>query len=302
MKKSIRNFFAYFVAKSLILSGKVNKAKKAALNGDHILSIYFHNPSKDEFEFVINWLKRNGFNFLSLDDYYKILNEEIKFPKGSVMITVDDGWASNVENMAAVADQHKVPISIFLATEAVEQGSFWFSIVKKASKSNLNYPSSEELKLLPNEKRLEIVNKIRKKILSKREAMTIDEVKRIIKSDYVTVGAHSHSHPILIRCTDKELEEEIKISKQKVELWTDSEIKCFAYPNGDFGSREIDMLKRHNFELGFATTPIPITRNLLKEKYAIPRIGFLEGGSKAENICRITGVWHSNTKTVFKKN
>ncbi len=74
MNLSIRNFVAYIVAQSFIFMGLVNRAKKKALNGDHILSIYFHHPTKGEFEFVIQWLTKNGFSFINIDDLKNIIN------------------------------------------------------------------------------------------------------------------------------------------------------------------------------------------------------------------------------------
>ncbi|WP_200977106.1 polysaccharide deacetylase family protein [Echinicola sp. 20G] len=295
MKKKVRNFLAYCVAQTFILSGKVRKAKQSALTEEKILSIYFHKPSKEEFEFAIKWLKKNGFYFISVEDIKAIIKGAMPFPKGAALITVDDGWASNIENMAKVADREKVPIQIFLATEAIEQGNFWFSTAKKANKYKLNLPNKDELKLLPNVERLKFMASIQDKIKAPREAMTVQEIKNIL-SDFVSVGAHSHSHPILIRCSESELKFEITHSKEKVELWTEKPISTFAYPNGDYGSREIALLKKNNFELAFSTIPKVLTKDMLHDNYCLPRIGFLEGGSKAENICRMVGIWHSNTK------
>ena len=63
---NIRNLFCYLVAKSLFVSGSVKKAKERALNTKCILSVYFHKPSKQEFERCIKWFRKNKFKFISI--------------------------------------------------------------------------------------------------------------------------------------------------------------------------------------------------------------------------------------------
>ncbi|GGF44793.1 polysaccharide deacetylase family protein [Echinicola rosea] len=299
MNKKRRNIYAQKIAKAVINLGLLKLAKNKALNGDHILSIYFHKPTKEEFEEIIVWLKHNGFQFISMDMLKAIIYDKAPFPKGAVLITVDDGWASNVENMTKVAKYHQVPITIFLATEAIEEGYYWFSTAKKANKQRLGFPNSEEMKKLPNTQRASILQKLKQQTdLGDREAMTIDEIKSIGGNTYVTFGAHTHSHPILPNCTDEEVTNEIKISKEKVSLWSGMEVDTFAYPNGDFGERESKTLKEKGFKLAFSTKAVPLKKGNLKNPFALPRLGFLEGASKEENLCRIMGVWYS--KSTFK--
>ncbi|MEX2512315.1 MAG: polysaccharide deacetylase family protein [Cyclobacteriaceae bacterium] len=301
MKFNARNILAYFVAQFFIFMGLVNRAKKNALKGDHILSIYFHHPSKKEFEFTIQWLTKNGFTFISIADLKKVLNGSLPFPKGAVLITADDAWASNFANLAAVAIQKKVPLTIFVPSEAIEEGNYWFNYAKKAKRLGMNYPTSQELKKFPNQERNAILSEIKKKINLPREAMTISEIQSIAQSQWISLGGHSHSHPILPNCNNKELQLELSVNKEKLNKWINHQIDTFAYPNGDFGIREKNALKKEGFQLGFSNKPDYLTPSALKLIYEIPRIGFLEGASNAENICRLVGVWHKNVLRLFRK-
>lgn len=91
MKSKIRNTIADIIAKLLIATGFSESVKKIALRGDLIILIYFHSPRRFLFEFCVVWLKKNGFRFLSESDIVSIANEESPFPKGDVILTVDDG-------------------------------------------------------------------------------------------------------------------------------------------------------------------------------------------------------------------
>ena len=63
----------------------------------------------------------------------------------------------------------------------------------------------------------------------------------------VDFGSHSRFHPILTTCSDDECGDEIKESSREIEELTGRSCVHFAYPNGDYGEREIDMLKRAGY-------------------------------------------------------
>ncbi|WP_081155637.1 polysaccharide deacetylase family protein [Niastella vici] len=291
MKKSFRNLLGYLVATVFIMTGFVRHARKKAQNTNCILALYFHKPAKDEFEQCVRWLKSKGFKFLSLHDINKIKNEELPFPKGAVLLTVDDGWQSNVTNVVEVANTYEVPVTIFVATTPVEEGPYWWSYVQQAKECGLIQYSKKALKKMPEEKRQGILQEVKKKVEPGRDAMTVEQVRAISASPFITIGAHTQTHPILINCSERQVYDEMKKSRQKLEMWTGTEVASFAYPNGDYSNREIQILKALNYRLAFSSDPEYLTPELLKDNFTLPRFGFLEGASMAENICRITGVW-----------
>src|SRR5690606_28964845 len=144
---------------------------------------------------IIKWLIRKEFSFLDVATLKKIVDGKLPFPKGAVLITVDDGWQSNDANIVDIANKYKVPVTIFISTQAAEEGVFWWSFVKEAKKRGMGYPSSEALKKVSNQNRLDIVEKIKTKVRLPREAMTVSQIQRISKSEFITIGGHTHSHP-----------------------------------------------------------------------------------------------------------
>ena len=245
MKTLTRNFIGNFVAKTLIFSGITKNAIRKAQNGEYILSICFHAPSKELFESSVNWLTKNGFYFISVADLEATISGQFPFPKGAVLITIDDGWQSNLENIVPVAEKNKVPVTIFVSTEAVEKGNgYWWSYISEARKIGLAKDSIEFFKSLDNEDRIKIIEETKTKISINRQALTIEQIRDISRNKYVSLGSHSVSHPILPRCSNAESSYEIIHSKELIEEWVGKEIKHFAYPNGDFSNREISILRR----------------------------------------------------------
>lgn len=144
---------------------------------------------------------------------------------------------------------------------------------------------------MPEEKKQGILQEVKMKLSPGRDAMTVEQVRGVSSSPWITIGAHTQTHPILTNCSEGQVYNEIKKSRQKLELWTGTEVAWFAYPNGDYSNREIQILKALNYRLAFSSDPGYLTPELLKDNFNLPRFGFLEGASLAENICRITGVW-----------
>ncbi len=301
MKFSSRNLVSYLYGSLLIMFGFVRRARKKALRGDYILSVYFHKPSKNEFESMIQWLIKYGFKFISVSEFEEIIEGKSPFPKGAVMITVDDGWSSNNDNVIQVASKYNIPLTLFVSTEAIERGNFWWSYVKEATRTNMGFPNSQELKKVQNQKRIEIVNKIKKKIIIDREALTSAQLQDIAKSKLITIGAHTHSHPIMPNCESDFLKNDLKVSNEKLASWLQKEVKYFAYPNGSYTKRDVKIIKEFDYRLAFVNEPQYITPKNINNIHEIPRFGYLDGGSFTENICRITGVWFRNTKSIFKK-
>ncbi|MES2847983.1 MAG: polysaccharide deacetylase family protein [Bacteroidota bacterium] len=292
MASAFRYKIGKLMGRVLISTGVVKSACHKLQHGDYILSLCFHAPSKEFFEACIAWLSKNGFNFISVNYLEKIINNEVPFPKGAVIITLDDGWQSNLDNIVPVADKYKVPVEIFVSTEVVEKGNgYWWSYILEARKIGLSSEPIEFFKTIDNEDRIKILEETKAKIQLKREALTIEQVKEISTNNFVSIGSHSVSHPILPRCTNEESNYEIRRSKEVLEEWTNKEIKHFAFPNGDYSNREISFLKRFGYTLAFGTRQQFITKEKLSNRYGLPRLMMVEGASLQENICRMVGVW-----------
>lgn len=291
MNSKIRKISADIISRSFIAAGLAKQVKKKALQGDFILSLYFHKPDKSLFEFCIKWLRKNGFSFLSENDIVAIANKELPFPKGGVILTVDDGWQSNEENVIAVAEKHEVPVTIFVATDAIISGNYWWPYVAKAEELKMSFPTVEDLKKIPNKEREKILGHIKTKVTMERQALNVQQLKKSSSSKYIKISAHTVNHPILVNCEDDESFSEIEKSKMQIEKWLDIKVNSFAYPNGDYSNREIECLKELNFSSAYTTEPAYLTQERLQKIYQLPRFCVFEGISQAEAICRMTGVW-----------
>lgn len=295
MTYNARNIIALFLSVYFYISGRIRVVKKKAIKGDIIISVYFHNPSKRLFEFIVRWFVKNGFQIISPDQLHQILIGNKPYPSSAVILTVDDGWKENKHCIVKIAKKYKIPVTIFITTSPIETGeAFWWSYISAGKKNKLTNYTVNELKNVTNEKRIIEVNKIKNIIKLNKDALTIDEVIEISNDKLITIGSHTVSHPILTKCTDSVSKFEISESKEIISNWINKPVKYFAYPNGNYSDREINYLKQSKYELAFTTVPRYIERNGKTDQYSIPRFDVLENVSLIENLCRATGVWFRN--------
>jgi len=301
VKSIIRKIIEFFLPFYLINSGKINKVINKATEGKIILSVFFHNPSKELFESIVKWFLDHGFKFISADELYEIGIEKKTFPSKAVIFTVDDGWKENKENLVAIANKYNIPVSIFINTDPIENGKgYWVSYLKHSQQKLGTSHTVGSIKKLPDTQRKKIVSQLVSSIELPREAMTIEEL-RSIKNGNISLGAHTLSHPFLVNCTKEDSKNEISGSKEKLENWLGTKVDTFAYPFGSFGEREIEYVKSAGYKMAFSTVADYITQENIGALYKLPRFEVIEHASLKENICRMTGVW-DETINLMKKN
>ena len=301
--EEIKIFLKILSGLFLLFSGKVNIAKEEIFLKNYITSLFFHNPSQRFFKRCIQWLKKNGYFFISVDQLVQYVQNQQEFPKGAVWLSIDDGWKDNIYNIIPVINEYKIPITFFIATDPVEnQGIFWWTFFEKCKDQLPNYfeSNSLDLKNIKEKDRKKIIQDLKKRCKKKiiREVMEIEEVKSLAQNPLVTIGSHTVHHALTANCTDNELEFEIKESKEKLREWSNKEVKYFSYPNGRFDGRERKILKESGYKLAATDKKRFITKN--DDLYLIPRIGIKDEISSYEAICKIVGIWRTNISKIRK--
>jgi peptidoglycan/xylan/chitin deacetylase (PgdA/CDA1 family) len=265
---------------------------------NQVLSIYFHNPSFVLFKGIIQFLVRRGFHFISEDEYYAILSGEKELHKRTAFVSFDDGWKGNLK-LIPILEKYNIPATFFIPVRPIITGNFWWEFAPMVLNENSEFKSAEELKKMPNNKRMLLIRDVASRYELKRSCIDLSELKSLCKHPLISIGSHTYHHPITIKCTNEELEFEYRESKRTLEDWLSTEIKSFSFPNGDYNNRDLTLLEENNYKMAFTVSP-ELNSNTVSA-YQIPRVSINSKGGKFENIARMLRIWHRFVQPIQEK-
>lgn len=234
--------------------------------------IYFHEiQDKQWFYRIVESLVKNyhiiGLN--ELEEYYY----NNKSLKNSCHITIDDGDLTFYTNGYPIIKKFNIPVSMYVSPlMAKQRKNFWFQEIR-------GYNTEKLGEIITKEYDYKLDHKGVSEIKNFLKTLQVDDILRIIKiyqtetatpakmamnmneqqlievsnSGLVDIGAHTLNHPCLVNEKDEIAAFEISESIDKLSSLLNKEIKYFVYPNGDYGDREISILKSKGIKLAFTT-------------------------------------------------
>lgn len=225
-----------------------------------IKSIYYHNPTPQQFEKTVAWLQKKRYRFISIEELYCYVTKRRPICEKLVFLSLDDAWHSNLKLISTI-EKHNVPITIFAPVEPIISGNYWWEFVPKEERENF--------KLLSYDDFCQRLSALKEKYKLERSCMTAEELRDLARHPLVSIQAHTLTHPILTCLTDADLARELKEGKEQLERIIKQEVDYFSYPNGTYAKREVDMAK-DIYKMAFTTDLRYITP---KEKaWTLPRI------------------------------
>ncbi|MDO7253875.1 polysaccharide deacetylase family protein [Helicobacter cappadocius] len=227
-------------------------------------------------DFIIK-AKSQGYRFISVDSMYEgLMNNTLE--EKSLIVTIDDGYKDNLEFGYPIFKKHQIPFCIYVCTSFPENthNMWWFALEDYLLKNNRVNLLGEFLNISSKESKQEAFLKFREIIIANsnnyedatgimnqlgifydprdydRLALKYEEIRTLLKDELVTIGNHTHTHPIFSNLAQEEIIADIKKANSAFKTHLNHTPKHFAYP---FGSR-IEVKKEH-FELlkilGFKT-------------------------------------------------
>lgn len=229
----------------------------------------------------------NHYTLLPLSEVVDRLERRAPLPDSAACITFDDGYR-NVGTVAApILATHQAPATVFLSTELVgtDQPPWTqkvFHALVQTGRTTLKlmgmtWPlnSAEDrggayrslvnqLKAMPEAESRAVVHGLLADLdvgavppESPLATMGWDEVERLAAGGQIDFGSHTHTHPILSRCTPEKQGEELRLSR---DLLRERLGRCdlFAYPNGtraDFTPLTRQLLAELEYRCALTTEP-----------------------------------------------
>jgi peptidoglycan/xylan/chitin deacetylase (PgdA/CDA1 family) len=266
------------------------------INRTKVLVLAYHDiRDVASFERQLQLLNKY-YKAISIFDFAEWVAGKRALPPNSVLITFDDGDPSVKALGLPLLLKYKFPAVAFVVSENIKsKKKYWWKVIEATFlRSNRSLADARKevgrLKMMPNYERLKTLSELSASDPSfalQYDALTIEDL-RALESGAVVIGSHTATHPILNNCTDRELENEFRESKEFFDQAGIKTYRYFAYPNGDYDDRAVPILKKYGVELAF-TFDHRLTRKV-ENKFAVSRIRANAHDSLAEFRLRVCGI------------
>jgi glycosyltransferase involved in cell wall biosynthesis len=208
-------------------AASMHTSSKALIPGTPILMYHaFGKPGEQASRFVLpirrfiqqmNLLKWLGYRVLSLENFQQYFINGSLPPEGSVILTVDDGYADFYDLVYPTLRRHGFTATVFIVSEKAGTCNDWTSLHE----------------------------------LSGRPLLTWDEIREMGQYG-IQYGAHSRTHARLLALASDRMHGEIAGAKADLENVLDTPITAFAYPYGEYNIEAQDALLNAGFRAGFS--------------------------------------------------
>lgn len=216
------------------------------------------------------------YQVVTIDHVLQALRGTSPLPPRSVLVTFDDAYCDFAEHAWPTLKRLGLPAVMFVPTAFPGQPRrFWWDTVYEAlhkcqtdgelSELGIDVHAHEtrtqtyrrvagDLKMLPHHEVLARVAELSQKCgLSApvSPVMAWDELKQLADQG-LTLGAHTHTHPLLNRVSVDSAVEEAVVSLRELRLRVPGAPAILAYPGGAFSDEVVRQL-RDEFDLAFTT-------------------------------------------------
>jgi len=221
-------------------------------NGLRVLA-YHDLKDSSIFESHLKFLVNSSFNIIDINVLKNHLFKNEKLPPNSILITFDDGDVSVLDHGLPLLKKYNLPSVMFVITSLIGSvNTFWCRWVEIALQNQGK--SYTESRLIVN-KLKEISNTERVTYLKQLEPidsrqLTKDDI-LMMQSEKMFIGNHTHTHPMVDKCSSEELNDDLKLSKISFEKWQLPGAEIFAYPNGNWDKTSEDILKNNGVKMAF---------------------------------------------------
>lgn len=233
-------------------------------------------------EKIIIKYKRNGFDFITLDQLYKIILSDECPDRPFIVFTIDDGYLDNYTNGLPIFVKYNVPFAIFVATDFVDKKAIlWWDSLENLilTHEEIVISTKERFSCRTFHERWDTFRILRERILSlnqnrlkeeltcmfsdyeidwfapvREKGMSWDQVRELSHHPLCTIGGHTISHPALNKLSLEEAKTEIKDGIIRIMEQIQKDVSYFAYPYGtpqEIGDREFQIVNDLGIKMAF---------------------------------------------------
>ena len=279
-------------------------------------SIHVHD---DVLHDIVRYLQTTGRDIVTLDEGMRRL--AVPASRHFVVLTFDDGYRNNLTHALPVLEELGAPFTVYVNSNMVNgEGDVWWlglrdlllgqdRVEMEPMGLTFSTASVEEkckaLLLITDwvHRDVESNAKALKRILSRygidmasiarKEALDLEELKRLSRHELVTIGGHAETHLALNSLEEADAFGEMVRNKQMLESAIQREVRHFAYPFGErntAGAREARIAESAGFVTAVTTRMGNLFREHAEFSFLLPRLTVLNHDRNAQLAAKLAGV------------
>jgi peptidoglycan/xylan/chitin deacetylase (PgdA/CDA1 family) len=225
-----------------------------------------------------------------------------------VVLTFDDGYRDNYENLFPLMVRLHVPFTLFVTTGLIDQTlPMWWDVLERMALAG-EWPVSGKLPEPEASASLGAMTQQFRALdahgqrglwaelartssrFTEKDAyersLTWPMLREMSASGLLTVGCHTRHHPMLSRLSREEVRSEFADARQRLEQELDIAVNYVAYPYGqpwEVGPHAADVARELGFKAAFSTIARPLAKSDHREMFNLPRI-LLSNKAQTSNI------------------
>lgn len=248
----------------------------------------------------ITQAKQEGYNFISLDDFFIKLTNSSFIDKRNLILTIDDGYRDNYTYGFPIFKKHQIPFCIYLCTSFLDTPNMWWFSLEDFLLQNTSIMINDKISDITTiETKRKVFLQIRslilkqmntqttaQKILStfniphninsyKDLSLTVEQIKQMLDYGGFTLGCHTHSHFVFNNLGFEEIKKDIFKSLEIINQVFNITSEHFCFPFG--GNDQInqvycDFIKQFPFKTAVTTRNGTIYPSHSNFTHVLPRI------------------------------